>query len=48
MSKTYKKTHENSKAAKAHAKNIKKRGGKVSMSEFKRKTILEYKFPDKK
>ncbi|MDD3875527.1 MAG: hypothetical protein PHT69_02840 [Bacteroidales bacterium] len=48
MSKTYKKVHENKKAAENHAKNIKKRGGKVSQSELKRKTVLEYSFNKKK
>ena len=44
MSKTYRKAHDNKKAAEKHAKNIKKRGGKVSKSELKRKTVLEYSF----
>lgn len=47
MGKTYRKTHESDEAAKKHAAKIKKRGGKVSSSKLKRKTVLEYTF-DKK
>lgn len=47
MGKTYRKAHENDEAAKKHAAKIKKRGGKVTPSKLKRKTVLEYTF-DKK
>lgn len=48
MSKIYRKAHDNKQAAEKHAKKIKKRGGKVSKSELKRKTVLEYSFGKKK
>jgi len=47
MGKTYRKSHDSEKAAKIHTAKIKKRGGKVTTSKLKRKTVLEYTFSKK-
>jgi hypothetical protein len=42
--KTYSKTHTSVKAANAHEKKIKARGGKVERTESGGKIVLKYKF----